>query len=347
MALPTDAGVGGTGAKAAAAARRSRSGLERYRGLFDSLLEGVAYCRMIYDDAGDPIDFMYLDVNPAFERLTGLADVRGRLVSDAIPGVRESNPQLLSTYAEVVLTGEPAEFDVDLATLGLWLHVVATRPSAGHFLAVFEDTTACVETEAKLRESNARLERLTHEVIEAMGLIVETRDPYTEGHEQRVARVGKLIANEMGLDESEVATIETAALLHDIGKLFVPAEILTKPGTLTTSEFMLIKEHSRRGFEILKGISFPWPIADVVLQHHERSDGSGYPEGLADGNIMLAARILAVADTVEAMSSHRPYRPAFGVESAMGELRDNAGRYDPDVVRACRAVYEAGRLELG
>lgn len=202
------------------------------------------------------------------------------------------------------------------------------------------------EAEQELHESYERLERMMRDVVASMGRIVEARDPYTQGHERRVAVLAKQIAAEMGLDADAIAAVEMAALLHDIGKLCVPAEILTKPGLLSVSEFSLIKDHSRRGYEILKDISFPWPIADIVLQHHERIDGSGYPSGLHGDEILVPARILAVADVVEAMASHRPYRPCIGIEQAMSEIRERPGAYDEAVVAACERLYAQGRIAL-
>jgi HD-GYP domain-containing protein (c-di-GMP phosphodiesterase class II) len=200
--------------------------------------------------------------------------------------------------------------------------------------------------ESALRDSNAHLERMVFEVAESMGRVVEARDPYTQGHQVRVSALCKLFAEDMGLSQDETTGIEMAALVHDIGKLAVPAEILTRPGKLTTMEFSLVKDHPQQSYEILKGISFPWPVAEIALQHHERMDGSGYPSGLVGEEIILPARILAVADVVEAMASHRPYRPALGVDAAIKELRDFPERYDPAVVAACMSVHDAGLIEL-
>jgi len=209
-----------------------------------------------------------------------------------------------------------------------------------------EERAALVESESSLRQSNQSLERMVYGVSEAMGRIVEARDPYTQGHEVRVARLAKLIAEVMGLDEKEVAGIEMSGLVHDIGKLGVPAEILTRPGHLSDVEFALIKEHSEAGYKILKEIDFPWPVAEIVLSHHERWDGSGYPHGLKGDEIPLASRVLMVADVVEAMASHRPYRPALGLKAAVAELTEHSEKYDPDVVRAFMVLYESGRVEF-
>jgi putative two-component system response regulator len=199
---------------------------------------------------------------------------------------------------------------------------------------------------AELRESNEQLREMVYEVAEAMGRVVEARDPYTQGHQERVAHVAKLIAAEMGLPQEDVDAVEMAGLIHDIGKMCIPAEILSRPGSLTAIERGLIRQHPQSSYDILKDIAFPWPVADIALQHHERLDGSGYPRGLAGDDILLAARILAVADVVEAMSSHRPYRPALGLEIAMGELRDHPSLYDQQVVDACTRLCESGQLDL-
>jgi PAS domain S-box-containing protein/putative nucleotidyltransferase with HDIG domain len=179
--------------------------------------------------------------------------------------------------------------------------------------------------------------------IEALAGTAEMRDPYTAGHQRRVSQLASAIAREMGLAEKTVEGLRVSGLLHDVGKVSVPAEILSKPGALTTNEFSLVKEHVRAGFDILKGIVFPWPVAEMVLQHHERLDGSGYPRGLKGEAICLEARILAVADVVEAMASHRPYRPALKVDAALQEIREHRGKlYDSDVVKACVQLFADG-----
>ena len=188
-------------------------------------------------------------------------------------------------------------------------------------------------SDAALVSSNSALEHMVHDVAKTMGRVVEQRDPYTQGHEQRVAALAVRLARNMGLSDDEVDGIEMAGLLHDVGKLRVPAEILTKPGRLSAAEFALIKEHSQAGYDILEGIAFPWRIADAVLQHHERMDGSGYPHGLAGDAILTAARVLAVADAVEAMAYDRPYRPALGLDAAAKEIATHPELFDPAVAR--------------
>lgn len=199
--------------------------------------------------------------------------------------------------------------------------------------------------DAELRASNANLQRMIRDVAEVMGGIIETRDPYTQGHQVRVASIAGAIALEMGLSGDDLDCIQMASLLHDIGKLSVPSEILSKPGALSEVEFALIREHPVRGHAILSRIAFPWPIADIVLQHHERCDGSGYPNGLLEKETLLAARILAVADVLEAMSSYRPYRASLGPEAAIAEIAEHPTKYCADVVRAAVDLYN--RSELG
>ena len=205
---------------------------------------------------------------------------------------------------------------------------------------------AATKDSARLLEGTRQLERLVGEVVETMGKVVEARDPYTQGHETGVARLSNQIAHAMGLPDDVASAIETAALVHDIGKLSVPSEILTKPGKLTSAEFSLIQQHPQAGYDILKDIEFGWPIADVALHHHERMDGSGYPQGLRGEEISVAARVVAVADVVDAMASHRPYRPALGLDAAVAEIRDHPEKYDSEASAACLRLYEAGLIEL-
>jgi putative nucleotidyltransferase with HDIG domain len=519
----------------------ARASSERQAFLFEHMLDGVAYSRVIEDEDGQ-LDWVYLDVNPAFQRLTGLRDVVGRRVTQVIPELRESNPELFEAYARIALTGEPEEIDTFVEPLGIWLHIHANRPEPGHLLAVYEDISARKESEqaltratnrlevanAKLdrtarglrlltlsdqalvragdesvllqdvcnlivetggyalawvglsepdaeksvrvaaqtgddghlgwlgevswdvgavgkspmgtciREGRAvdirnlktwktraawkrealargyrasldlpihvdgvvvgglelwatqinafgdaeralfeeladnlgfgissmrahrtkadtsqslglasmRLEQMVMDITEAIGRVVEVRDPYTQGHQERVAGLAKMIAGEMGLSGDDVIAVEVTGLVHDVGKMRVPVEILAKPGPLDDDQYSIVKQHSRAGYEILKDVSFPWPVADIVLQHHERMDGSGYPYGLSGEQIGPLARILAVADVVEALSSHRPHRAALGLDVAIETIRAANGQFDPAVVDACVRLYEQGRIDL-
>lgn len=194
------------------------------------------------------------------------------------------------------------------------------------------------------RLKRASLERrhqgLLVATIGALSTAVEKRDPYTAGHQRRVAELAVAIARKLGLQEDRVDGIRLGGLVHDVGKIYIPAEILNRPGRLTEAEFALIRSHPEVGAEIVRGIDFPWPVRDMILQHHERLDGSGYPGGLRGGAICREARILAVADVVEAMSTHRPYRPALGLGTALQEIEAGRGaRYDPDAVDACLTLF--------
>ena len=192
----------------------------------------------------------------------------------------------------------------------------------------------------ELQQSFESLKKAMHSTIKAISLTVEMRDPYTSGHQQRVANLAQTIAEELELPESQIESIYMAAAIHDIGKISLPAEILVKPIPLTDIEVSLVQAHAQAGYDILKGIEFPWAIADIVLQHHERMDGSGYPQGLAGDDIVFEARIICVADVVETMASHRPYRPSIGMDKALEEITSNRGiLYDPRVVDACLKIF--------
>ncbi len=212
---------------------------------------------------------------------------------------------------------------------------------------VAEDITARIRAEEEIRRHVAQLKTAFMSAVEVATTLSEMRDPYTAGHERRVAGIAVAIATELGLDVHQQEGLEVAGRLHDIGKITIPAEILAKPGRLTTIEYQLVQGHPRAGYEVLKRVEFPWPVAEVALQHHERMDGSGYPQGLKGKAILLEARIVAVADVVEAMSSHRPYRPGLGIEKALAEIGRGRGTiYDPDIVDACLRLFQEKRYEL-
>ncbi|MFC1844744.1 HD domain-containing phosphohydrolase [Thermodesulfobacteriota bacterium] len=205
---------------------------------------------------------------------------------------------------------------------------------------IYKDITERRLAENELQESMKMLRKNLAGTIEAISRTVETRDAYTAGHQRRTTEIARAIAFEMGLSKQQIEGIRMAGVIHDLGKISVPAEILSKPGKISESEFSLIKQHPQTGYEILKGIDFNWPVADIVLQHHERLDGSGYPNNLQGDEILLEARVIGVADVIEAMSSHRPYRPALGIDEAFEEITINKGiTYDPDVVDAAIDLF--------
>ena len=211
-------------------------------------------------------------------------------------------------------------------------------------IRALEIRTEREEAEKELKESFGKLRKALNGTVNALTEILQRRDPYTAGHQIRVAKLACAIAREMGLSEDRIEGIRIAGLLHDIGKITLPSDILARSGQITTLETDIIETHAQVGYEIIKTIEFPWPVLDAVLQHQERMDGSGYPSGLSGEKIILEARILAVADVVEAMSSHRPYRPKLGMDRALAEIAEYRGvRYDPYVVDAClRLINELG-----
>ena len=197
------------------------------------------------------------------------------------------------------------------------------------------------------KESAERTKKALGATVQAIAVTVETRDPYTAGHQRRVADLARAFATEMNLPADQIDGIRMAAAIHDLGKISVPAEILSKPTILTAIEFDLIKTHSQSGYDILKDIDFPWPVARAVLEHHERMNGSGYPNGLTGDNLLMESRILAVADVVESMASHRPYRPSLGIEAALEEIEKNKGTlYDNAVADACMRLFRERGYQL-
>jgi putative nucleotidyltransferase with HDIG domain len=221
---------------------------------------------------------------------------------------------------------------------------VLARQEMGEGTATFElsrERRDRESAEEELKRTIEKLRKIAGATIHAMARAVEVRDPYTAGHQKRVSTLAWAVANSLGLCPDQIDGIRMAGHIHDIGKIALPQEILSKPGALTDIEFSLIKEHPEVGFNILKDVEFPWDIAQIVLQHHERLNGTGYPHGLSGDHILLEARILAVADVVEAMASHRPYRPALGLDKAVDEILSKKGRlYDPRVVEGCLSVVE-------
>lgn len=211
-----------------------------------------------------------------------------------------------------------------------------------------EDLEAQVEARTlELQSSLERIRQVISETAGALSSVMELRDPYTAGHQRRVARLACAIADAMGIDEERIEGLKIAGLLHDLGKLQIPSDILAKPSRLSEAEFELVKTHSQAAYDTLKDVNFPWPIADIVVQHHERMDGSGYPGGLMAGEILLESRILAVSDVVEAMASHRPYRPALGVDKALEEIEGSQGTlFDTRVVDACLTLFRMKEFHL-
>jgi PAS domain S-box-containing protein/putative nucleotidyltransferase with HDIG domain len=285
--------------------------------------------------------------SPAIERISGRSpkEIAGRNFTDILPPTSLS---IARTVFKKVAEGETvANVKVDLlhrngslVPVEVGIAPIMKNKEVVGFLGIARDITERKQAEEELKQSNTALYKVMHDTIQAMAVTCEMRDPYTAGHQQQVSKLVVAIAEELHLSDKEQEGLRVAALVHDIGKMSIPAEILSKPGKLNTMEFDLVKGHVQASYDILKGIDFPWPVAQIVCQHHERMDGSGYPNALSGKDIVHEARVLAVADVVEAMVSHRPYRPALGIEIALVEISNNRGKlYDADVVDACLTVF--------
>jgi len=226
---------------------------------------------------------------------------------------------------------------VDFTSTPLWMENGKLKGA----VLVIRDITQQVEYDKKIQESMEILSRAMHGTVDVITKTVESRDPYTAGHQKNVADIATEIAKFMGLKRDVVEGVKLAGQIHDLGKIGIPAEILNKPGRISEIEFALIKTHSQIGYDILKNIDFPWPVADIVLQHHEKINGSGYPNGLKGEEILIEAKIIAVADVLEAMASHRPYRAALGLEVAFAELEKHKGTlFDEEIVEACILIFK-------
>jgi putative nucleotidyltransferase with HDIG domain len=248
-----------------------------------------------------------------------------------------------------VLDTEPERFDESHQALLEWLAASAAIAIENARLYEYshQEIQEREKAEKDLGSSLEKLRNTLNGTIQAMALIVERRDPYTAGHQRRVAQLGQAIAREMGLSAHQIEGVRMSGLIHDISKMAIPSAILSKPGRLDPEEFALIKKHPWVGYDILKQVEFPWPIAQIVYQHHERLNGSGYPRGLSGDDMLIEARILCVADVVEAMASHRPYRPALGIREALEEIKGKRGElYDPEIVDVCVELFEKKGFSL-
>jgi PAS domain S-box-containing protein/putative nucleotidyltransferase with HDIG domain len=311
--------------------------------------------RLLVESAPDPIfvqiggRFAY--VNPAAARLLGAQSAEQLLGRPILERVSPDHREIVRERRRLLTEERQKVPPMVQKYLRLDGTVVYVEASAVPFcsdneigaLTYLRDITERMKVEDKLTESRESLRKALGATVEAIGLMVETRDPYTAGHQRRVSDLAGAIAREIGIETDGIESIRMAGMIHDIGKISVPAEILSKPVKLSEIEINLIRVHSQAGFDILKDIEFPWAIGRIISQHHERMDGSGYPLGLKGDQVCLEARVLAVADVVEAMAFHRPYRPGLGLESALNEISANRGRlYDERVADACLKVFAAG-----
>ena len=328
----------------------------------EALKQSESKYKTLFEHANDAIFLIegntYVECNP--KGLSMLSCTREQIVGRSPiefspptqPDGRDSRKELFR-MGSLALSGTPQFFEWKHRKYGGVLfdaEISFSRVELGKevFLqAVVRDVTDRKQAEEKLASTLKNLRKAMGGTIQAIVRVVETRDPYTAGHQNRVADLAGAIAAEMHLPTDIIEGIRTAGVIHDIGKISVPAEILAKPGKLSQKEFELIKDHPQTGYEVLKDVEFPWPIAQIIHQHHEKLDGSGYPRGLKGEEVLLEARIITVADVIEAIASHRPYRPAMGIEVALSEIERNKGvLYDASVVDACVKLFREKAYKL-
>lgn len=293
------------------------------------------------------LDGKYEMVNTAFEKFVG--ETREHIIGSTNRAFfpREAADTLSDADQNVLDLKKTVRRDIRIEKGGVvrWFDTVKVPllDGDGNAISIMgtgRDITEMKMIEEELNKKVLQLQNAWEQTVTVLSDAVEIKDAYTSGHQKRVAALSVAIGQALGMSVSDITGLKMAALIHDVGKLQIPGEILSKPSKLMEAEFTLVKTHSEAGRSILKDADFPWDIAQMVYQHHERLDGSGYPQGLMGLEIMLEARIIAVADVVEAMSSHRPYRPALGIEAALGEIAKNSGKlYDPAVVEACLNLF--------
>jgi PAS domain S-box-containing protein/putative nucleotidyltransferase with HDIG domain len=314
---------------------------EKYRSIFENATEGIFRTapegRFI--TVNSAMAHMHGFASPE-EMITGITDIGKQLFVNSED--RERYRSILEEKG-IVNNFDAQIYRKDGNTLWTSTNARAVRDAGGnvsYFEGTSEDITQRKQAEEELLQTLERLRKSLIGTIQALSSTVETRDPYTAGHQRKVSNLARAIAQEMGLPNDTVDTIRMAGIIHDIGKISVPAEILAKPGKITDIEMSLIEVHSQTGYDILKDVGLPYPIAEIVLQHHERLDGSGYPQGLKGEEIFFESQIISVADVVEAIASHRPYRPGFGIDVALEEIEKNKGiLYGSGVVEACLKLF--------
>ena len=332
--------------------KQSEEREKQQRVFSEALMETSPACILVVDSDGRVVF-----ANAETDRVLGLSrdEVRGMTFGEDFRLLDISGaplPESQLPVSRVFLTRHPlysTEYACDSPS-GRRILSISAAPlydetgSVKHGVCTVEDISDIKRHAQELEEAVERLQKAMYATVEAMSAAVEMRDPYTAGHQRRVTVVACAIAGELGTGKDSVLALTVAGRMHDLGKLKVPAEILTRPGKLSDLELQMVREHPQATYDLLKGIDFPWPVAEIARQHHERLDGSGYPQGLTGEQMLPEARILAVADVFEAMSSHRPYRPALGVEAALAELQRHRGTlFDADAVDACiRMVREKG-----
>lgn len=333
----------------------------RQRRRAEQALERLRYRNsLILDSAGEGILGLDTDLRIVFINRSGLVllgyDIK-EIVGE-MPGtfLRDGgNDDLFSMLTRFDTENDGGQPEAVSFKLTIWkknggsfpaectLSPMREEDSIAGFVFTISDVSERVKAQEEIERGYISLRNLLFDSIHAMSIALEFRDPYTAGHQMRVAGLAVAIAKELKISEEQVRGVYLAGIVHDIGKINVPSDILSRPSKLTNPEYQLIQVHAEAGYKILRDVDYPWPIAETVYQHHERLDGSGYPRKLAGDAIILEARIIAVADVVEAMASHRPYRPALGIEAALDEIRKGSGNiYDEKIVDACLSVFEKG-----
>ncbi len=317
---------------------------KQYHDIFDRAMEGIFQA--------DP-EGRFLTANKALSRMLGYGSP-GELTTQVlhIPTQLCARQQDFAALLQTLTSyGSVNRHELQLRTKEgrqIWVsaNIMAVKDDAGQILYYegnVEDISLRKSAEEARKDSLERLRKALNATVQALASTAEARDPYTAGHQRRVADLARTIATRMGLSAEQIDGIRLASSIHDLGKVSVPAEILIMPRKLTDLEFSLIKTHSQTGFDILKDIEFPWPIARMVLEHHERNDGSGYPHHLTGREMLIESRIIVVSDVVEAIASHRPYRPGFGIEVALAEIEKNKGiLYDIEVADTCGQIFQDG-----
>jgi len=315
-----------------------RESEERFRGLVEQSIAGIYIIQ----------DGKFAYVNPRFAQIRGYSAAEEMIGLDPLPLIAEKDRGTVAENIRRLLAGDIPSVDYSFVALrkdGTSVEVgvhsaLATYRGRPAIIGLMQDISEKKRAEEQIQHYVTQLENAFMQSVEVATILSEMRDPYTAGHERRVAEIAVAIGAELGFDARRQEGLRVAGYLHDIGKIAVPAEILAKPTKLTPLEYELIKGHAQASHDVLKNVEFPWPVAEIALQHHERMDGSGYPQGLKGEAILLEARILAVADVIEAMSSHRPYRPGLGIEAALAEIERGRGTaYDANVADTCLRLF--------
>ena len=318
---------------------------EKFRGLVEQAIAGIFILQ----------DGKLVYINPCGAEILGHGLPDELIGTDVFGSVAEADRERVVETMRRLRDGEAMSATFDFAALrrdGSTIQLSANAARANHdgapaIIGMLKDVSEQKRADDEIVRYVEQLKTALKSTVEVATIISEMRDPYTAGHERRVAELAAAIGAELGLDADRQEGLQVAGHLHDIGKMTVPAEILSKPGKLRPAEYSLIQEHAQASYDVLKGVEFPWPVAQVALQHHERMDGSGYPNGLTGEAILLEARIMAVADVVEAMSSHRPYRPGLGIEKALAEVVRGSGIvYDKAVADACLHLFQVKHYQL-